>query len=101
MVRAYDARGRRVSTLGWVAGWRYAIVEIGGLKQTQFVRAGHGLRAAGDAQFPEYAVGVGLDGAEGDHQGLGDLGIGLAGGNQAQYLQLPLGEGFVQAGAGG
>ena len=66
----------------------------GRLEQLQVAGACDRLGAAGDPQLAENAVGVGLDGADGDHQRLRDLGVRLAVCDQAQHLALPLAEGF-------
>ena len=56
------------------------------LEQLQVARQCNRLGAAGDLELAENAVGVGLDRADGDHQRLGDFGVGLASRHQAQHL---------------
>ena len=58
------------------------------LEQLHLTGAQDRLAAAGDLEFAEDAVGVGLDRADGDHQHPCDLGVGLAAGDQPQHLQL-------------
>ena len=65
-----------------------------GLDQLQGAGAGEGLGAAGDLQLTKNTIGVGLNGAEGDHQGLRNFGVGFADGNQAEHLQLALAKGL-------
>src|SRR4051812_5826495 len=63
--------------------------ETSALGEAQFARAPDRLAPAGDLQLAEDAVGVGLAGADGDRQAPGDLGVGPAGGDQPQHLELP------------
>src|SRR5919199_4598839 len=58
------------------------------LEELQRTGAEDRLAAAGGVEFAEDAIGMGLDGADGDHQGSCDLCVGLPAGDQPQHLQL-------------
>ena len=53
---------------------------------------GSGLAAAGDAQLVEEVAGVAVDGAGGDEEGGGDLGVGEPPGEEGEDLPLAGGE---------
>src|SRR5215813_14916534 len=56
--------------------------------QPELAGAGGGLGAVGRAELAEQVGDVFLDGGEGDHEVVGDLLVGCAGGEQAQHLSF-------------
>ena len=61
-------------------------------EQSVLVGGGGGRGARGDAELGEDVAHVPVDGALAEHERGGDRLVGLAGGDQAQDLELALGE---------
>jgi hypothetical protein len=72
-------------------GWRLQYGADYISQQLQIPGSVNRLRAAVYVQFAVEALGVCLDGVEGNVEGFGDFPVRQAGVNQSQYLKFPLG----------